>query len=93
MTLKTIAAKATIVIALGVAALGLGTGLTNAQPIDKPCNPVNNPISSHQPDQCMDNPAADGCMSGPPQGPGDIRCIADPCNGVCTGGPYAVGCG
>ncbi len=61
---------------------------------DKPCNPVNSPISSQQPDDDDDDDHWwSDAMSGPPTGPGDISCIADPCNGACTGGPYTVGCG
>jgi hypothetical protein len=64
---------------------------------DKPCNPVNSPISSQQPDDCDDCDDDDhwwsDAMSGIPQGPGDISCISQPCNGACTGGPYASACG
>ncbi len=61
--------------------------------IDKPCNPGNSPISYQQSDD-DDHWWSDAVsMSDPPQGPGDISCIAQPCNGACTGGPYASACG
>lgn len=56
------------------------------------------PAAPAQPVNCFTDPTNSACLTmpgvtptspGAPLSPNDIRCIAQPGNGVCAGGPYA----
>jgi len=65
------------------AILGAPTAL--AQP-DNPVNCVTDPTNS----ACLAIPGLTPNSPGQPVSPNDLRCIAQPGNGVCAGGPYAL---
>ncbi len=56
-----------------------------AQP-DNPANCVTDPANA----ACLTMPGVSPTSPGAPVSPNDLRCIAQPGNGVCAGGPYAM---